>query len=270
MYYAENIIERVVELEEHNLLSFRAVNSHFQFSQKSDTGTLNLRIVEHVRAKTKEKANIYLSQFNYKEETQNEEKIFRVVEPVVDKEQNEAAWLLVQAEVPGGIDFSLHLKAGHVTGDGFEGGMALYGGQGNVELTSMQGTTNVSLENGNIYIGSTGGDISALSRKGNIALRSTLDGCEKLEGVTVMGNLDLYVPSEQPFSIKAATRSGTVHLQMDIDEIISETPNELIGNNRGGGTQIHLQVQETGSISIQDLKYIPERRWHLKFPYEGP
>lgn len=270
MYYAENRTERIVNLEEHNTLTFRAKNCHFQFGKKSDGRSLNLRIMEHVRAKTREKADVYLSQFDYREEVQNGEKVFQATEPVVNKEQHEAEWLLVQTELPAGIDFNLHQKAGHVTGDGFEGRMALYGGQGNVDLVGMRGEVSVSLENGNIYIHSAGGNISALSTKGNVLLRSSLDGCGKLEAVTGMGNIDLYVPPERPFSINASTPGGEVVLQMVIDEITHYSRNELIGSNRGGGTQIGLRVREMGWITIQDFKYIPERKWHLDFSHKGP
>jgi len=269
MYYAENKTERILELQGHNILTIRAQNCHFQFNQKSDERFLNLRIEEHVRAKTREKADIYMSQFDYLDETQNLEKVLQVVEPVVDKDQNEAEWLFIQTEVPSGIDFNLHQMAGHVACDGFESRLVLNGGQGNVDLFGMRGEVNVALENGNIYIDSVSGNVSALSRKGNVVLRSALDGCEKLEVEIGMGNIDLYIPSERSFSIDASTHGGEVVLQVAMDEITHYSRSKLIGNNRGGGTRIELKVREIGSILIQDFKYIPERRWYLDISHEG-
>jgi len=269
MYYAEKKSERILELQGHSILTIRAQNCHFQFNQKSDGKLLNLRIEEHVRAETREKADIYMSQFDYLEKTQDLEKVLQVVEPVVDKDQNEAEWLFMQTQVPHGIDFNLHQMAGNVACDGFENRLVLNGGQGNVDLFGMRGDVNVTLENGNVYFDSVSGNVSALSGKGNFVLRSALDGCEKLEVEIGMGNIDLYIPSERSFSMDASTRGGEVVLQVAMDEISHYSRNKLIGTNRGGGTRIDLKVREIGSISIQEFKYIPERRLNLELSNRG-
>jgi len=169
-----------------------------------------------------------------------------------------------EVEAPPDAFLNAATGSGSVTDDGVGTNARLSTGSGSIRATSLKGGFSLGTGSGNIYAEQVGsGDVKAETGSGSIELKNlngglrahTGSGSIKAGGTpsgtwrieTGSGSVEVWTGSA-PFTLDAATGSGSIQSDREISMQGSMERHHLAGEVAGGGPTVRI---ETGSGSIR-------------------
>ena len=157
--------------------------------------------------------------------------------------------------------------SGHITVDGVKGEVHASTGSGEIEATGVAGGLHASTGSGSITLRQTApGDVEVNTGSGTLHLEGvhghvraqTASGNIEVEGEgreswrlsTASGNVTVRLPSQQGFTLRAHTVSGTVHSQREMTVQGSLSKHEVEGKVGDGGFLLDVSTV-SGSIRVE-------------------
>jgi DUF4097 and DUF4098 domain-containing protein YvlB len=173
----------------------------------------------------------------------------------------------VSLTAPPNATISVRTSNGHITGQGFAGGLTVRTSNGSVNLRDAAAPIEARSSNGGIRIelaGVTDGSVRADTSNGPIELTGELGaGAHWLS--TSNGSIKVRLPGDASFALEASTSNGRVHSQFPFSSGGWLTQ-QVVRANVGSNPSAHVRLgTSNGGIHIEALEVVAERPQPVTF-----
>ncbi|WP_126551331.1 DUF4097 family beta strand repeat-containing protein [Dictyobacter kobayashii] len=135
---------------------------------------------------------------------------------------------------------TVHTESGDITARNINGQMSMDAGSGSIHITNVQGQLQALTRSGDVIVrsGALQGQTTLKTDSGSVRFDGSMDGRGSYKMATNSGDVDVTLPDNAAFQLRASTGSGTIH-------------NEFGGNQVGSAPQAQITVNiGSGSVNV--------------------